>query len=243
MTDQVGNPPATRIVDAFGGDAARLTKLEGGEGTSWRAGDLALKPTDPDERIGWLGAALARVPDTDDFRVARPVPAADGSWIVDGWSATSWVDGVHVSGRWEDSLRVSGAFHAALGRVDADPLPSADDPWSFAMRVAWGEQPAPRDHPDVDSLLDELSPLLEQSWKGSPAQIIHGDLGGNVVYADGLPRPSSTCHHTSLPHRSPTRSSSPTGSPGTVRPSTSRPDSPRPMRKALNSSRERPCSA
>ena len=38
-------------------------------------------------------------------------------------------------------------------------------------------------------LLDRLAPLLAREWSGSPPQVIHGDIGGNVLFADasGLP--------------------------------------------------------
>lgn len=187
VTSRVDSPPAMHIVEAFGGDPALLTRLPGGQGTSWRAGGIALKPTAPDERIGWLGAVLDQVPDTDDYRVARPVPAADRRWIVDGWSATAWLEGAHVPGRWKDALEMSAAFHVALAQVQAEPLPAGSDPWSIGMRVAWGELAAPSHNPDVNALLAELSPLLKQPWRGSRPQIIHGDLGGNILYANGLP--------------------------------------------------------
>jgi uncharacterized protein (TIGR02569 family) len=187
MREQAAGPPAVHIVEAFGGDAARLIKLAGGQNTSWRAGAVALKPTAPDGRVGWLGRALAQVPDTEDFRLARPVPATDGRWIVEGWSATARLEGVHAPDRCDDALRVSTALHTALARVHAGSLPVSNDPWSVGMRAAWGGELPPSGHPGVVSVLEELSPLLEQPWEGPPPQLIHGDLGGNILYADGLP--------------------------------------------------------
>lgn len=186
MTTQASNRPTSRTVEAFGGDPALLTWLPGGQGTSWRAGDVVLKPTTSSERIDWLAGVLGQVSDTDDFRVARHVAAADGRWVVDGWSATGWLEGSHLPGRWEEGMKVSAAFHAALARVHAEPPQGDDGPWSTGARVAWNEQQAARDlQPDVVSLLDELAPLLNQSWTGPSAQIIHGDLG-NILYAEGL---------------------------------------------------------
>lgn len=186
MADPVNVPPAY-VIRAFGGDPTQLTWLPGGQGTSWRAGEVVLKPTSPSERIDWLAAVLDQVPDTDDFRVARPLAADDGRWIVDSWSATGWREGEHLPQRWEDGLRVSAAFHAALARVRAEPLPDGDDPWSVGARVAWGKQLAVPNLPaDVAALLDELAPLLEEPWMGPPPQIIHGDLG-NILYAKNLP--------------------------------------------------------
>ncbi|HVX47450.1 MAG TPA: hypothetical protein VHC49_26410 [Mycobacteriales bacterium] len=187
MTDEHSDPPPARVVHVFGGDPTALTTLAGGQGMSWRAGDVVLKPAAPHERIDWLAAVLAQVPDCADYRVARPVPSADGEWVVDGWSATEWRDGRHLPGRWEDALNLSAALHEALSRVGVEPLPERDDPWSVGMSVAWGDQEAPRRPDVVDALLDELSPLLNQDWNDPPPQIIHGDLGGNIVYADGQP--------------------------------------------------------
>lgn len=182
-----GGQPEEEVVEAFGGDPAVLTWLPGGQGTSWRAGRIVLKPTEPWERIDWLAGVLAQVPDTDAFRVARPVSTHDGAWIVEGWSATGWVEGVHMPGRWEDGMRVSAAFHAALARVRAEPMPPSGGPWSIGARVAWGDQqPEPDLHPAVIAVLEEMAGLLTQPWSGPPAQIIHGDLG-NILYAADLP--------------------------------------------------------
>lgn len=187
MTDRSGELPPAWVVEAFGGDAMSLARLPGGQGMSWRAGRIVLKPTRAEEPIGWSAAVLAQVSDSDDYRVARPVPATDGAWIVDGWSATAWAEGVHVPGRWEDELRVSAVFHAALARIHAGPLPARDDPWTTGMRVAWGALEASGRFRDVEALRVQLAPLLNRRWEGSPPQVIHGDLGGNIIYAGGLP--------------------------------------------------------
>jgi uncharacterized protein (TIGR02569 family) len=180
-----GQPPA-HVVTAFGGDTSQLTWLPGGQGTSWRAGGVVLKPTAPADRIDWLAGVLAQVPDCNAYRVARPVASADDRWIVDGWAATGWLSGEHRSGRWEEGLSVSAAFHAALAGVGAEPLRS-DGPWSIGCRVAWGDlAPAAHLPPTVTVLLDDLAPLWTQPWTGPPPQIIHGDLG-NILYADDLP--------------------------------------------------------
>lgn len=180
--------PVAQVVEAFGGDPGLLVRLAGGRGTSWRAGGVVLKPAASYERVNWLAAVLDQVRDTEDFRVARYVAAADGSRVVDGWSATNWVEGAHVAGRWEQAMGVSAALHAALAGVETTRFPTSDDPWSIGARVAWGEQPvAVALFPDVTDLLAELGRLLGEPWSGPPRQLIHGDLGGNIVYADGLP--------------------------------------------------------
>ena len=52
----------------------------------------------------------------------------------------------------------------------------------MADRVAWGEQPLP---PDAGPQLQELARARRAVHL--PSQLVHGDLTGNVLLADGLP--------------------------------------------------------
>lgn len=179
--------PDERVVKAFGGSPGELEPLAGGQGGSWRAGAVALKPASGAEWLDWLGGVLDRVPDSAEFRLSRPVRSVDGPWVVDGWSATSWVDGSHEPGRWDERLAVSRALHSALGGLGDLALPWAGcDPWSVGMRVAWGWQELDGSrHRAAVPLYEALSPLLREPWDGVPPQVIHGDLCGNIVFATG----------------------------------------------------------
>ena len=169
--------PPGEVVRAFGGDPESLRRLDGGQGTSWRAGDMVLKPAGPEDQHRWLAGVLAEIPDSAAFRLARPVASAAGEYVVQGWAATRWLPGHHVSGRWHEKLAVSAALHSALAAAPEPPF-RGDDPWSIAARVAWGE-PAP---PGVDIALPVCEP-----WTGAAPQLIHGDLAGNILFADNLP--------------------------------------------------------
>jgi uncharacterized protein (TIGR02569 family) len=194
--------PADDVVAAFGGDPSALVRLAGGRGESWRAGSVVLKPVDDDDvaeaALGWLaGFVGALVPD-GAFRVAGPIAVAKGGWTTGGWWATSWLEGSHVPGAWDRVLEVSAAFHraAAAATVVAgvawpEVFARRRDPWSVADRVAWAEQ-APDDAwpASVRHVLQRLRPLLDRpSPDASQQQVVHGDLGGNVLFADdaGLP--------------------------------------------------------
>jgi len=186
----VESPPA-EVLTAFGITETPVP-LTGGQGQTWRAGDLVLKPEDADARVAWLVDTIEQLPDTDDFRLARHVRAGDGRLLVDGWEATGWLAGAHLSESWADVLTVSRAFHAALATV---PVPSAgvpgdDNHWRIADRVAWGEQPCAADVPAaVRALFDRLQSHVDAPWTGSAPQLIHADIGNNVLFApdEGLP--------------------------------------------------------
>jgi hypothetical protein len=83
---------------------------------------------------------------------------------------------------------VNRAFHAALAGVSVPRWLGRDgSPWTVSDQVAWGE----RDPADIlgaageplrgqlESLLTALRPV------DLPAQLVHGNFGGNVLTASG----------------------------------------------------------
>ena len=129
------------------------------------------------------------------FRVPRPVRAATGDWVAHGWTAWRRVAGAAadwsgVSPRWPELIAVSRALHAALAGI---PVPrwrvTTGIPWTVGDQVAWGER-------DPGSLLGPAAGLLAGQVRrllaalrpvGLPDQLIHADLAGNVLFADGAP--------------------------------------------------------
>lgn len=185
-------PPAAHVLDAFGVDRGALVALDGGQGHTWRADDLVLKPGLDARFVAWLATVGERVEPAGHFRLATPVAATDGRWVVGGWSATTWMVGDHRPGDVAALLDLSAALHDAL-RAAAVTWPAflraRTDRWATADRVAWGEErPARFTSAAVCEVLDNLAPLLQEQWQGSDPQIVHGDLAGNVLFDDdGLP--------------------------------------------------------
>jgi uncharacterized protein (TIGR02569 family) len=187
----VRDEPSARVVAAFGGDITQMTRLPGGQGGSFRAGPVVLKPVADEREVAWLATLLAHVDGGTEFRVGRPITLPDGSCTVHGWCATRWLVGAHEPSRFADVLAVSGAFHRALAAVPVtwpEFLRDRTTPWAVADRAAWGEAPIVTDAEPVRRFLDRLAPLLTESIAASP-QVIHADIGGNVLFADasGLP--------------------------------------------------------
>ncbi|GLY97676.1 TIGR02569 family protein [Actinoplanes sp. NBRC 103695] len=180
MTDQ---PPAD-VLTAFGlsGGVRRLT---GGKGGTWQSGDIVLKRAEGEPETIWRAEVLSVLPPSPDFRIARPLRARTGAWVVSGWEATAWVGGAADPSRPDDVIRAGEAFHAAITAV---PRPSflddRDDPWSYGDRLAFGE-PVPSGATAPSALLEPL--LAARRAVTSPSQVVHGDLTGNVLFAPGLP--------------------------------------------------------
>jgi uncharacterized protein (TIGR02569 family) len=182
------------VLAAFGLPGAVPVRLPGGQGTAWRAGQVVLKPVDSVRDGRWF----ADVYDTLDgpgFRVPRPVRALDGDWVALGWAGYQWVTGAPadwsgVSPRWPELVVVSRALHTALAGMTVPSWRRAvENPWTAGDEVAWGERdPGPLLGPAAGPLAGQVRRLLGVLRPVDlPAQLIHADLGGNVLFADGLP--------------------------------------------------------
>jgi uncharacterized protein (TIGR02569 family) len=158
--------------------------IEGGQATSWRIGDLILKPLDVElEELEWQARLFDSI-HCDGFRVARPRQTRDGSFSVDRWCAWERVAGRHRERRWPEIIAVGDRFHGALAAAPRPAfLDARTDPWAIGDRVAWGELP-PEDFLHVKHLT-RLAAALRPIEAHS--QLVHGDLTGNVLFADGLP--------------------------------------------------------
>lgn len=153
-------------------------RLPGGRGTAWRCGELVLKPLDTSvEELEWQ-AALLRGLDCDGFRVSRL------RGVRDGWCAWEYLAGEHRERAWPEVIAVGERFHSAIRDV---PRPSFLDRrtshWAVGDRVAWGELPAEQfaHVKHLPRLLGALGPI-----DAGASQLVHGDLTGNVLFADGL---------------------------------------------------------
>jgi len=177
-------PPPPGVLTAFGVPDAPSVPLAGGQGTSWRAGDTVFKPADQSvPELQWLADVYSAVR-PEGVRIARQRRSVTGAVCVGGWSATDYVTGLHVSGRWSETIAVSERFHAAMASLTRPAfLDTRDNRWTTADRVAWGEIPADRfgQVPHLPQLAAAIRPVRAHS------QLIHGDLGGNVLFDE--PRP------------------------------------------------------
>lgn len=155
--------------------------LDGGQGTTWRSGDVVLKPTIAERETTWLAAELAALPDRRDVRIIRPVAAHDGRWVVDAWCAWGWLEGTHQPHRWDEVLDVADRFHDAIADIAWSPALERSHAWARGDAFAWGETELDVP-PSLASLVRELE--ARRTTLELPSQLIHGDLCNNVLFAD-----------------------------------------------------------
>ena len=155
-------------------------RLEGGQGTSWRAGGLVLKPAGEEAvaTLAWLDAAAPALVEQERIRLALPLRSRDGALIVDGWAATPWLPGAVPVGRWAERAEAARQLARTFAPLDPGTLPPRDDPWARADRISWGEDDGPM----------HAHPLarVRTSVTAAPG-VVHGDLAGNTLLHPGLP--------------------------------------------------------
>jgi len=175
-------PPPDRVLEKFGA-IGHPVLLDGGQGQTYRAGDVVLKPVDQCD--GWI-SELQETIANDRFPMPRPLKCDDGRWLCDGWAAWKFVDGRHEPGRWQEKIQTCVDFHEAISSIPKPlELDAASSPWNIADRVAWDEHELghnPRIEPSISRLRSVLRPLDVRD------QLIHGDFqilfvedGPNVV--------------------------------------------------------------
>ncbi len=188
--------PPSEVLDLFAVPDV-VEPLPGGRGGSVRAGDLVLSPGRDPATATWLSPVLARLAvrlderprrRRRDLRIAVPVPARDGSWVVDGWAASRYEPGTVTCSDLDVTLAAGRLLHAELAvAVGARPagLDARTDRWAVAERTAFGP---------VAGLLrlggpvaGRVAPLLDDTPLGAD-QLVHADLTGNVLLdAAGAP--------------------------------------------------------
>jgi hypothetical protein len=115
--------PSAEVLDLFAVPGPGRPVPGAGQGAGVVAGDLVLSPGRDPAVQEWLSPTLARLAVTMDSRPARrpldlriavPVPARDGSWVVDGWAAARYEPGTVSTTDLDVTLAAGRVLHAEL---------------------------------------------------------------------------------------------------------------------------------
>ena len=179
-----GEEPSERVIAEFGG-GGQPVRLAGGQGETFRAGDVVLKRSGLEAEAEWTATLFDRIAGPG-FRVPRPRRSHDGRFVVHGWCAWEYVAAEHAGpngGRWAETIAVCRAFHAALANEPRPAfLDSRSDAWAEADRLTFGEQIESPLAP-VAEAIGRLRRLLRPV--AAPSQLVHGDFTANVLFAEG----------------------------------------------------------
>lgn len=178
--------PPEHVLRAFGASDVP-EPLDGGQGRTWRSGNIVLKPVSEPAEASWLANTFEQL-QVSGVRLARPVRSSDGRWVVAGWCAQRFVSGSPAP-RHDEILAVAQALHDALAPFPEPRfLRGRNDLYSWADRLSWG------DVDDTDGrtgsghgarLFAALADGRRQVQARS--QVVHGDLFGNVLFAGTAP--------------------------------------------------------
>ncbi|MBB3035670.1 TIGR02569 family protein [Hoyosella altamirensis] len=193
-------PPPDHVRSTFGLREKEPVSLGADWDGGWRFGDVVLSPVGDHARAAW-SAKVRETLMVDGARVAKPVRATDGRYVVSGWRADTFIEG-SPEPRHDEVVSLSVRLHAATSRLEKPRFltqppvaPFSDiDVFVAADRAAW--EPVPLRDPRRTGLLDMskegvegslalLKHLAEQRKPVElPTQLVHGDLFGTVLFAE-----------------------------------------------------------
>ncbi len=183
--ESIQKAPSPEILAAFGLPAVPARLLADGRGRSWSVTSAILRPVDDPLEAQWIAELYAQLP-AQGFRIPRPLAAASGSYVHEGWSAWQYVPGRHENdGDWSSLLDTCQRFHAAIAHLDPPGfLATERHHWAMADRIAWAEERI-NERWNLADAIQRLQSVCDQADRQLPRQLIHGDIAGNLLYEAG----------------------------------------------------------
>ncbi len=176
--------PAKSVLQAFGLAGVVPERLEGGQGSTYRAGGAILKPVYGLEEANWTAHVFSTILQ-EGFQVPRPIATHQGHWVCGGWAAWEYLEGQTATGQYQERLLATKVFHQALGVYPRPAfLDQRHDVWAQADRIVWNHAPW-QPHPRVGEVYQRLEEYVRPLDLAE--QIIHGDIAGNMLYRAGQP--------------------------------------------------------
>ncbi|TNC23188.1 TIGR02569 family protein [Amycolatopsis alkalitolerans] len=170
------SPVPQRVLNAFGAQGVP-ERIPGGP--AWRCGRLVFKPVTDKARTVWLANVLGRLV-VPDLRIARPVRATDGRWIVGGWAAGRYLEGQREHRHDETMLAALKLAQATAKLPRPDFFSRRQGTDALADRIAWGEADVPVEERKGGRWFEVLA--VARRPVRLPDQVVPGDLFGAVLF-------------------------------------------------------------
>lgn len=135
----------------------------------WRYGDVVYAQAAP--YAGWSAKVRDKLA-VPGARVARPVLATNGRYIVGGWKATHVVEG-QLTRRIDETAQLGLRVERAIAAAGVELPGKRDDIFARAEEAAWAE--TGEGYVDVPA------------WEGAPRVTGHADLLGTTLYQGANP--------------------------------------------------------
>jgi hypothetical protein len=133
--------------------------LPGGVGAAIQVGDCVFKPIANDERYNWGCELLTQLPQVS-YRISMPIRSISGSFVHNGWGASTYQLGEHVGGNWQERIQTARLFHEELNALEITNMPPSEDRWSKAHEIAWQALPLPTNfHFEMIRKIEQISDL------------------------------------------------------------------------------------
>jgi len=173
--------PSVNVLDAFS-IVEEPVFIHGGQGTTWKAGKFILKPISSEEEVDWCATTIEKLPQ-DTFRIPKYLKTTDGKYSVEGWCVLEFIKGQHLEAHWEEKIAVCRGFNNLLiGLSKPDFILKRTNPWAIADKMVFEKIPLSYD-PRMEEYVVEVQKYLKPI--DVEEQIIHGDITGNMLFADG----------------------------------------------------------
>lgn len=191
--------PSPPVLEAFGVKHP-LRSLPGGRGLCFEAGGVVLRPSDDDAESEWTGnfiSSLSAICPITAYRLPHPIKSTTErpSFVHEGWTASTYLTGYAFTPvRWGEVMQTCRHFHADVRKLNfpkPDFLSSRLNRFHEADLVTWDEKrlsSVEKVNEDILAMVDAALRQLEQLKRplpDLPAQIIHGDLTGNILFDEG----------------------------------------------------------
>ncbi|MGB6182988.1 MAG: TIGR02569 family protein [Rhodococcus sp. (in: high G+C Gram-positive bacteria)] len=199
--------PPQHVIGTFGLRDVDPVALGADWDGGWRLGDVVLSPVADHARGAW-SAKIRETLAVEGVRLARPVRSTDGRYVVSGWCADTYIEGVPEP-RHDEVVSLATRLHVATSTLEKPRFltqtPAA--PWTdvdvfvAADRAAWetvpfrsaraggAVEPTSPDGLRSVEVIGQLATLRRPVELAD--QLVHGDLFGTVLF-DGVQAPGIT---------------------------------------------------